>query len=63
MRDLDSGPHRRCNVCNKLTPEKRSIEFNDKWFCSLPCKLKQERKDDESLHNRSNLLTFNPRTG
>ena len=25
------------------------LEYNDRMFCGITCKLKQERKDDENL--------------
>lgn len=47
--DLDDAKPVRCFICGKEQSERRSIEYNDHWFCGLTCKLKQERKDDENL--------------
>lgn len=38
-----------CRTCGKVQAEAVMLEYNDKWFCCLKCRLKQERKDDEGL--------------
>lgn len=58
MRDLDEGPHYKCAVCGELQPVARCIEYDDRHYCGLKCKLKAERKQNEDLNHRSNLLTF-----
>lgn len=41
----------RCHVCGKNEFEDVMIEYNDRFYCGIRCKLKQERKDDEMLCN------------
>lgn len=52
MNDLDFGPHRTCNICKKSFPQKRMLEYNDKWYCGISHKLKQEEIDDDTLYRR-----------
>lgn len=40
-----------CYVCGKYGTEATMLEYNDRFFCGLPHKLKQERIDDETLRN------------
>lgn len=40
----------RCRICGVNEFEDNMLEYNDKWFCGITCKLKQERKEDESLN-------------
>lgn len=47
MRDLDTGPHRRCHVCHFMHPERRMIDYQGKWFCGIIHKLKHEREQHE----------------
>lgn len=49
MTDLDWGAIHKCAWCGKQQPEPRCIEYNDRMYCGISCKLKQERKDDENL--------------
>lgn len=39
-----------CYWCGKREFEDNMLEYNDHHFCSLVCKLKQERKEDEELN-------------
>lgn len=49
MRCLETGPHRKCENCRALHPEKLCIETRDgKWFCCIKCKVQHERKADET---------------
>lgn len=41
----------RCFTCGRNEFEDVMIEYNDHMFCSLPCKLTQERTENESLNN------------
>lgn len=50
----------RCQVCGKPAYEGTMLDYNDKWFCGLPHKLKHERKENEEIHHRSNLLSLRP---
>lgn len=51
MTDLDFGPHRRCALCGELHPEPRCLEYNDRWYCGITCKLKAKRREDDALRN------------
>lgn len=53
MNELDFGPHERCCTCGKLQPHRRCIEYNDKWFCCIQCKLKEKEREDEALRTGS----------
>lgn len=61
MSELDFGAHRKCAWCGKIQPEKRCLEYNDKFFCCIQCKIKQEELEDDSLYTRvtGNVLRFN----
>jgi hypothetical protein len=39
----------RCYTCGNNEFEDKMLEYNDHMYCSLVCKLKQERKDDEKI--------------
>ena len=41
----------RCHNCGVNEFEDKMIEFNDKFYCGIRCKLTQERKQDESIGN------------
>ena len=41
----------RCYICGKKEFEDNMLEYNDHFFCGLPHKLQQERKDNENLAN------------
>jgi len=38
-----------CYLCGRKEFEDNMLEYNDRMFCGIICKLKQERKDDENL--------------
>jgi len=38
-----------CHICGRKDFEENMLEYNDRMFCGIRCKLKQERKDDENL--------------
>ena len=60
--DLDFGPHEKCSWCGKLQPHRRCIEYNDRYFCGITCKLKQENKDDENLRKpRGTVVRYTER--
>lgn len=42
-----------CHACGTIEHEDLMLEYNDHFFCGINCKLKQERKDDETLNDRS----------
>jgi hypothetical protein len=44
----------RCHICGKNEFADNMIEYNDHWFCGLPHKLIQERKENADL-NRLNI--------
>lgn len=46
----DEGAHRKCHWCQKLEHQKRMLNYNDHYFCSIQCKLKQEECDDDTLY-------------
>lgn len=49
-----------CRTCSKVQAEAVMLEYNDQWFCSLNCRLKQERKDDDALRNpRPRVVRYN----
>ena len=41
----------RCHTCGFNEFETNMIEYNDRFYCGIRCKLIQERKDDENLAN------------
>ena len=43
-KELDFGPHRRCSGCGSLHPNRRMIEYGNKFFCSIFCYLEREGK-------------------
>lgn len=45
-----------CHTCGNLEHQDLGLEYNDRFFCSLKCKLAQERKDDESLATRTTVV-------
>ena len=46
----DFGAHRKCALCGKIEHQKKMLNYNDRFFCSIQCKVKQERYDDDSLY-------------
>ena len=40
-----------CKVCGEIEFEDKMLEYNDKHFCGIRCKIIQERIDDEKLAN------------
>lgn len=52
MSDLDFGPHVKCHWCKKMIPHRRALQYNDKQFCGITCKIKQEEMEDDALYHR-----------
>ena len=52
---------RRCKTCGELEFEDKMLDYNDHWFCSIFCKLKKEKQDDENLSRRSTVVPLKPR--
>lgn len=52
----------RCATCGKVTIELYMLEYNDKWYCSIQCKLKAKEKEHEDLRNpptrAGNIVVF-----
>ena len=46
----DFQAHRKCAWCKKLQPQKTMLDYNDKYFCCIQCKLKQEEMEDDALY-------------
>lgn len=40
---------RRCADCGDLEHEDLGLEYNDQFFCSLNCKLRQQQKEERAL--------------
>ncbi len=43
---------KRCAQCGGTEFEDRCIEYNDKFFCGIRCKIAQERTEDETLDQK-----------
>lgn len=41
----------RCANCGKYVHEDVALEYNDRFYCGIRCKITQERKDDAALRN------------
>lgn len=39
----------RCARCGKLEVEAQMIEYNDKWFCGILCKVAETREEERRL--------------
>jgi len=49
-KEEDYQAHRKCAWCQQLEYQKRMLNYNDKWFCCIQCKLKQEEMENDSLY-------------
>lgn len=46
-----------CNTCGRTEFEDSMLEYNDRFYCSLICKQKQERKENEELREKTRGTT------
>lgn len=51
--ELDFGAHRKCTWCGKLHPQKRMLQYDLEWFCSiqhylLHLNLMEKKNEDTS---------------
>lgn len=58
MTDLDFRDHRKCHVCGVLMPEKRMLNYNDRWYCGIIHKLQQEKCDEEALRRPAGSVRY-----
>lgn len=50
-RNMSKFDVQRCHTCGEIEFEDRMLEYNDKFYCGLPHKLKQEREKNENLNS------------